>query len=101
MDNLTSDPEIRSAATDHLVKALLATLATKEPAIIDQVRDVLTIATVYDSPVAADREAVWTEIQRELQAVEDLVNGPTEDDADPDTLQLDGQLMDGALHTGL
>ena len=97
------DPEIRAAAADHLVKALLAVLAVKEPEVIDRVRDIFLIATAYDSRIAPDREAVWAEIEAELQAVEDLIgggeDGSAEGDAAPDGVLMDGA-ADGFLKTG-
>jgi hypothetical protein len=96
------DPEIRAAAADHLVKAVLATLAVKDPDFIDQVRDIFLIATAYDSRIAPEREAVWAEVQSELQAVEALVKGPLDDDEGegaPNGLLMDGA-ADGFLNTG-
>jgi hypothetical protein len=96
MTQFSVDPEIRAAASDHLVKALLAVLAVKEPELVDRVRDMFLIATAYDSRVAPDREAVWAEIEAELQAVEELVKGSDDGEAEADGDGSDGRLADGA-----
>ena len=62
-------------SNEHLLKAVIALLCLKDPAFLNQLDRVFTIAAMHDSPIAQMRDETWVEVLTELRIIGEFLHG--------------------------
>ena len=62
-------------STEHLLKAVIALLALKDPQFLSQLDRVFTVAAMHDSPIAHMRDESWVEMLTELRIIGEFLPG--------------------------
>ncbi len=62
-------------SNEHLIKAVIAVLALRDPEFLSQLDRVFTVAALHDSPIAQMRDETWVEVMTELRIIGEFLHG--------------------------
>ena len=88
MPKRTLDHDSRIQANDHLLKAVVALLAIRDPEFINQLDEIFLVARCQGDEISNMDADAWAHIREELEVVRTFVHGddesglPPEDGAD-------------------
>ncbi len=71
----TIDTAVRAEAADHLLKAVIALMAVRDPEFLRHLDRIFALADAHDSQISRMRPEVWAEVRREIGVIHDFVQG--------------------------